>query len=139
MTPTEIIVHHSAGDDSSLNDTAAIRKYHKETLGWSDIGYNCLVEKVGIEYEALFGRPWDIKGAHTIGHNDHSLGICFVGNFELYEMPRQQLEVGAKVIRLWQSLYKIPKTAVFKHSDFNDTLCPGRRFPWTELLAILWE
>jgi N-acetyl-anhydromuramyl-L-alanine amidase AmpD len=139
MTPAEIIVHHSAGEDGAAADTAAIRKYHTQTLGFLDVGYHALVERVGLEYEALLGRPWTMIGAHALGHNDRALGICFVGNTDVYELPRRQLEIGARVIRLWQEIYNIPRTAVLRHSDVADTACPGQKFPWADLLAILLE
>lgn len=49
------------------------------TRKWSDIGYNFLVGEDGNVYE---GRGWGKTGAHTVGYNSKSVGICFIGNFE---------------------------------------------------------
>ena len=75
---TEIIVHCSAtpeGKDYTVQD---IRRWHKQQ-GWSDIGYHYVVYRNG---HVEPGRDVDISGAHCVGHNAHSIGICYVGGMD---------------------------------------------------------
>ena len=44
--------------------------------GWSDVGYNFLVDTAGTAYE---GRGWLGVGAHAAPHNTSHIGVCFIG------------------------------------------------------------
>ncbi|MFB7264889.1 N-acetylmuramoyl-L-alanine amidase [Streptomyces nojiriensis] len=71
---TGFTVHYS---DGPTNQTVrAIQNYHMDGQGWSDIGYNFLVDRDGRIYE---GRGWDVVGAHATGHNTTHIGACFIG------------------------------------------------------------
>jgi hypothetical protein len=136
MTPTEIIIHHSLTKDSGTVSWGAIRKYHTDPkpvgMGMTSIGYHLGIELVqsgdNFYYESLMGRVWDAEGGHTIGHNDKSLGICFVGNYDLVVPSEEMLITGAKVIRLWMRLFNIQMDSIFPHRDFADKTCPGTKF-----------
>jgi N-acetylmuramoyl-L-alanine amidase len=141
MEPEEVIVHHSLTTDSGTVSWGAIRKYHIETNGWSDIGYHAgieLIDNSGVQYyEALIGRMWDVSGAHCIGHNNRSLGICFVGNFDEAQVPQDQLIVGAKLIAYWLKKFHISIEDVYPHSAFADKSCPGDLFSMSKLLEAV--
>lgn len=128
MIVNKVIVHHSGTDDGPMCSWPAIRKYHIEVNGWRDIGYHAGVEIVGTSYEVLVGRAWDRIGAHCLGQNDQSLGLCLVGNFNIETPPPEQLEVAAKLVAMWLRLFNIPDTEIYRHSVFNDTDCPGDLF-----------
>jgi hypothetical protein len=104
---------------------------------YRDIAYNATVEQINGEYEVLIGRPWDMSGAHTLGHNDKSLGLCLVGNFNLAPPPLGQLAIAAKFISMWQRIYSIPTEQIFEHRDFSSTDCPGDFFDLDELKELL--
>ncbi len=79
--PTHIIVHHSAGFNSSTDFKAVVAYYwdlHVNTNGWDDIGYNWLIDANGVIYEA---RGNGIAGAHFSCMNSHTTGICLIGDF----------------------------------------------------------
>jgi hypothetical protein len=138
MIPRRIIVHHSLTKDSGTVSWGAIRYYHTVTLGWKEIGYHSGVELVqsGQHFynEILLGRPWDMAGAHTIGQNHDSLGICFVGNYDLIRPPEPMLVVGGQLIGMWLRLFNIPKSEIYGHRDFADyKTCPGTKFDLNEL------
>jgi len=80
--PSHIIIHHSAGHNSSSNYKAVVAYYwdlHVNTNGWSDIGYNWLIDPNGVVYE---GRGDRILGAHFSCMNSKTVGICLIGNYE---------------------------------------------------------
>lgn len=140
-----IIIHHAAEKDSPKLNWAGIRKYHTtpEAQGgpkggpWLDIGYHFGIENVEGSYEVLIGRPMNQTGAHCPGMNGTSFGVVFIGNFDVDEMPDEQLKVGAKFLKALMITFSIPKGNVFKHSNFNDTKCPGEKFPWNKLMDLL--
>lgn len=140
--PKIITVHHSLTRDSETVSWGAIRNYHIETLGWTDIGYHCGVELVesGYQayYEALLGRMWDVSGAHTRGHNQNSLGICFIGNYDKIPPRKEMLETGAKVIALWLKLFDLSVDDIHSHHNFNiHKSCPGKLFDMDHLKMLV--
>jgi hypothetical protein len=136
MTPSKIIIHHSATVDGRTFSWSAIKRYHVQTLGWLDVGYHAGVELVDDDWFAIMGRPWDMDGAHTQGQNGIALGLCFVGNYDLYEPDKDMLVTGAKMVKLWRKLYGIPVSAIHKHSEYQNKTCPGTLFPWPEFLFM---
>ena len=57
MNPQYIVIHHSLTKDGTVADWEAIRRYHKEINGWSDIGYHYGIERVGMFVLPRVGRP----------------------------------------------------------------------------------
>ena len=141
MKHTKIICHHSLTKDSGSVSWGAIRRYHTETLKWKDIGYHAGIELVisggKLYYETLIGRMWDTPGAHVRGHNSHSLGLCFVGNYDLSPPEYEMLIVGAKLIRLWMRLFDIDIHEVYAHRDFSTKSCPGEMFDMNKLKSYI--
>ncbi len=79
--PTHLIVHHSAGANSSNNFAGVVAYYwdlHVNTNGWSDIGYNWLIDPNGVVYE---GRGSGTIGAHFSCLNSGTTGICIIGDY----------------------------------------------------------
>jgi N-acetylmuramoyl-L-alanine amidase len=95
------------------------------------------IELVGNHYETLLGRLPNEVGAHCRGMNQHSIGICFVGNFDIEEPPDDQLVVGRKLIRFLMEVFDIPNEYVKGHCDFSQKSCPGRLFPLGEFVRGL--
>lgn len=137
--PKVIIVHHSGGTNANpLADTSnqtfkIIRDYHI-SLGWGDIGYNWLIEKSGKIHK---GRDEKIAGAHTIGMNKESIGICLVGNFD-FSLPTKEQEESLKVV--YKDLitrYPQLKGQVFPHRKYSSKTCYGKKLAdnWAQLLV----
>lgn len=131
MTPRYIILHHSLTEDGKTVSWNAIRQYHLKK-GWSDIGYHYGIELVGNHYEVLVGRLQTEIGAHCRGMNGASLGICFVGNFDIEEPPLEQLNVGRRLIRSLMEVFGISNERVKGHCEYSQKSCPGKKFPLGE-------
>lgn len=122
---TSYIILHHAGVTSATPES--IHNYHK-SLGWCGIGYNYYIRKDGTIYN---GRPIDCIGAHTVGYNNKSVGICFEGNFETETMSAAQKAAGKQLIKYVKSFY--PNAVLKKHKDLDATACPGKNFPYAEI------
>lgn len=128
MHAKRIILHHSLTADGKTVSWNAIRRYHIDTLGWNDIGYHFGIELINDTYEILSGRMINIPGAHTKGCNHDSLGICFVGNFDLVSVPSQQWELGVKLVSSLCNVLGIPLSQIHGHREYAAKSCPGKLF-----------
>jgi hypothetical protein len=127
--PDHLIIHCSATKDSGTVSWPAIRRFHKVECVWSDIGYHFGVEYVGEDVEILMGRMPNVPGAHCSGHNHDSLGVCVVGDYDVY--PPSAL-IWSKAIELARWIcaeFAIPMNKVHGHREFNPhKTCPGLKF-----------
>lgn len=144
--PKKIFVHHSLTKDSGSVSWGAIRKYHTETKKnpYKDIGYHAGIElvKSGNElyYEILMGRMWDTPGAHVRGANGDSLGLCFIGNYDITAPKKEMIKIGAKVIALWLRLFNLTIDDIYSHHNFNiHKTCPGSLFDMAHLKMLVQE
>ena len=128
--PSEIIVHHSATlDDPVKLDTDNFRRDHVRRRGFDDIGYHGIIELVDNGYEAIKGRPAYMHGAHCIGLNHRSLGICFVGDFNNQAPSDEMLRCAVREFILeWCWAFHIHPAAINPHHKYKRTDCPGRLF-----------
>jgi hypothetical protein len=81
ISVSHLIVHHSATANTASSWAAVVRSFwdfHVNTNGWSDIGYNWLIDPNGVVYE---GRGDNILGAHFCGTNGATMGVCVIGDF----------------------------------------------------------
>ena len=136
--PTRIIIHHSATKDSSTVSWGAIRRYHTVDLGWSDIGYHAGIEFARDAFECFYGRPVTRNGGHTRGHNNNTLGFCFVGDYDAEEPPAMMLKYAAeRVIVPWMWQFDIDPDHIHPHRKFANKTCPGEKFNMDELKGHL--
>ena len=120
---TEIIVHCSATKEGSNVSVDTIRAWHK-ARGFQDIGYNYVIYLDGSLHE---GRNINIAGAHTVGHNSNSIGICYVGGLDKKGNPKDTRTEAQKstLLKLIKDLKKLyPKATVHGHREFANKACP---------------
>ncbi len=94
-------VHHTVNANDYSRDQVpsllrGIYAYHTRSLGWSDIGYNFLVDRFGRIWEGRYGgvaRP--VVGAHTLGYNEDSFAMSAIGNFETAQPSQVMLDAYA--------------------------------------------
>jgi hypothetical protein len=136
--------------DGTVADWEAIRRYHREVNGWSEIGYHYGIERVGKGLLLQVGRPESEPGAHTkeMHMNSKSLGICVVGNFDLAPPGLEILRFLADIVKRKIAEYGIPVQSVLGHREVGAMAgfdwkkgqyksCPGKYFPMDTLRAML--
>lgn len=124
----EIILHHAA---ATTADAKTIHQWHKNN-GWSGIGYHFVIRKDGTIER---GRPIKAIGAHCIGHNSNTIGICFEGNFEKEKMSDKQMKAGQELLSYLYKTYNLTKSNVKRHKDLMSTSCPGKNFPFDKIIT----
>jgi hypothetical protein len=154
-------VHHTVNaNDYKRRDVPAILRsiyaYHTKSRGWSDIGYNFLVDRFGRIWEGRYGgidRP--VVGAHTLNYNSYSFAMSAIGNFELVQPPQRMLEAYGALMAWKLSLHGVSAgssiqrigsknfQAINGHRDAASTACPGKylyaKIPEIRRLAALAE
>lgn len=133
--PDKIVIHGSDVSWRKQRDQLVnINQYHKSLdFPLSYFGYY-------VGYHRLITNSRNIQckldsevGAHTIGQNSNSLGICvgFDGDIE-YPHPDDYILLKRQVLA-WQDMYVIPNSQVYFHRHFNiSKTCPG------SLLGVEW-
>jgi hypothetical protein len=148
-------VHHTV----SLNDytaeeapriVLAICRYHRNSNGWDDIGYNALVDKYGTIYEGRAGGlDQAVIGAQAQGFNSQTAGIANIGDYSSIAASPESLSATAAYIRWKLGVHGQPLSGpvtvtssggpasrypagarvslerVIGHRDTGKTACPG--------------
>ena len=122
---TEIIIHCSAtpeGKDFTVDD---IRRWHLARK-FADIGYHYVVYRDGSVHK---GRAENLVGAHCLGHNANSIGICYIGGCTAdgkhpkdTRTPQQKTALRQLVNQL---KFYYPHATVHGHNEFANKACPS--------------
>lgn len=121
----EIIVHCSATREGQEISVDTIRQWHIRR-GWSDIGYHFVIYLDGSVHE---GRPLERIGAHTIGHNSNSIGVCYIGGMNKEYTKAKDTRTTAQkeslknLLMSYKNKYKDIK--IYGHRDFANKACPS--------------
>jgi uncharacterized protein with LGFP repeats len=149
------ILHHTvnSNDYTKAQAPALVRSiyaYHVKSNGWSDVGYNYLVDRFGTIYEGRAGGlDKAVVGAHAAGFNADTFGVSIIGDFTSTAPPAAALSAVQRLMAWKLSLhgldpnatttltsagggtarYAAGKQVSFKvvsgHRDGNLTACPG--------------
>jgi N-acetylmuramoyl-L-alanine amidase/Secretion system C-terminal sorting domain len=104
-TVTHVIVHHSAGPNTSTDWDAVVRSildFHVNSNGWADVGYNYLVAPTGKLYVGRGGGN-NVVGAHYCAKNGNTMGICMMGTYTSVAPTDTALRTLEKIIA-WKCL-----------------------------------
>lgn len=148
-------VHHTVSAVDYAPEEApgiilGIARYHRDSNGWNDIGYNFLVDRYGVVYEGRAGGiDAAVVGAQAQGYNSYSTGIACLGTFTNLALDAPAMESLAKLIGWKLSLHGVPVQGqvtlvsgggesnrypsgtpvtferISGHRDGNSTSCPG--------------
>ena len=149
-------VHHTVSANEYTAEQVpamllSICRYHRDSRGWNDMGYNFLVDKFGRLWEGRAGGiDKAVVGAHTQGMNTQSFAVSNIGDHSTLPQGEPALEAMTRLIR-WKlplhgqptsgtvevvsnggggSKYASGETAVLErvsgHRDVNNTACPGQ-------------
>lgn len=121
--PDTIILHHAEASHCTVKD---IHAWHLSN-GWLGIGYHYFCNKQGQVYK---GRPDNAQGAHCLGYNDRSIGICAEGAYMTETMPEAQKQAVVELCRY------LGIKSIKGHGEFYSTNCPGANYPLSEIKSL---
>lgn len=125
-----VIVHHTGDDDDRCWSLEQCRQrlrrmqlYYQREKQFPDIPWNFLINNQGDIYE---GIGWDSQGYHTEQWNDRSLGIAFIGDYDVQSPSTKALRALTHLLdcgveqRVLDRFYRLQG-----HRDMRPTSCPG--------------
>ena len=149
------VVHHTVNANTySRADSAAmvlsICRYHRNTNGWRDLGYNFLVDRFGQIFEGRAGGiDQPVIGAQAQGYNGVSTGVANLGTFTGAPQSAAGVSATAELLAWKLSLHGVPVEGgvtvtsaggptnryaagtpvlferISGHRDADKTTCPG--------------
>lgn len=145
------VVHHTEGNNNYTQaqvpgQIQGVYRYHAQTLGWGDIGYNLVVDKFGGVWEGRAGGLTKAtQGAQAYGANAETFGISVFGNYMHSAPPVVSRQAMSKAIAWKLQLHgvkdisgsiRVPGSdkrgrnipVVSGHRDVGGTDCPGNAF-----------
>jgi hypothetical protein len=150
-------VHHTvSANEYGPGDSAAmvlgICRFHRNSNGWDDIGYNFLVDKYGQVFEGRAGGvDQPVVGAQAQGWNAQSTSVSNLGTYQDVPQTAQALDAMSRLLAWKLPLHGAPVTGqvtlesaggasnrfpsgtqhtyerISGHRDGNETACPGNQ------------
>ncbi|MDF3301563.1 peptidoglycan recognition protein family protein [Streptomyces tropicalis] len=126
-------VHHTASGNNYTCAQApsvirSIYRYHVQSMGWRDIGYNFLVDKCGTLYEGRAGGVAKaVLGAHTMGFNTNSMGVAVIGSFGRTKPSAAAVKAIARLAAWKLGLYGMnPRATTYLTSGGGNLYAKGK-------------
>lgn len=124
MKVNKIIVHCSATPEGKNITIDDIDRWHKQN-GWKKVGYHYVIHLDGSIHK---GRAEDEVGAHCVGHNSNSIGVCYIGGLCKDGKTSKDTRTDAQkqsLLELLQALKaKYPNATIHGHREFAAKDCP---------------
>ncbi len=125
-----IVIHHSATPDGGAKK---FNDMHKKK-GWDELGYHFVIGNGTDTRDGQIevGPRWPKQkwGAHDNApgnqFNEHGIGICLVGNFDVTRPSAAQIKSLERLVAYLMKTYRIPADRVLGHGETKPTECPGR-------------
>lgn len=120
----KIIVHCTATPAGREVTVADVRAWHK-ARGFRTIGYHYLVYLDGTVHA---GRRESEVGAHCLGQNARSIGVCYVGGLDAATGEPRDTRTAAQRRALRELVGSLrrryPNATVHGHREFAAKACP---------------
>ncbi|MEU1804236.1 peptidoglycan recognition protein [Streptomyces sp. NPDC019937] len=148
-------VHHTVTGNSYTcaqvpSVLRSIYRYHVQSMGWRDYGYNFTVDKCGNIYEGRAGGVAKaVLGAHTLGFNENSMGIAVLGTYSTKDPSAKAMKALSRLAAWKLGLFnrnprgtthlvsgggnryekgtRVKLRVISGHRDGFATECPGER------------
>lgn len=119
----EIIIHCTATKPSVDWGVKEIRRCHINDNGWADIGYHYVIRLNGFIER---GRAEWRQGAHCVGHNRHSIGVCYVGGLDQNGNPSDTRTPAQRraMLTLLKELTQKYHCEIHGHNEYSTKACP---------------
>lgn len=120
-----IIIHCTATKEGENHTVAEVTSWHKKR-GFSTIGYHYLID---INGKINNGRDVNLVGAHCVGYNTYSIGVCYVGGLDINgntkdtrtDAQKASLE---RLLRRLKEQKFYPNAKIYGHNNFAAKACP---------------
>lgn len=137
-----VVLHHTATTTGDVDSIDNVHKQRRDSKGrpWRGIGYHFVIGNgQGMPdgaVEATFRWTDQLDGAHagSLAYNQHGIGICLVGNFEDAPPTPAQLRATYLLMQELGHQFALTEEQILRHGDLKATACPGRLFPYAELV-----
>jgi N-acetylmuramoyl-L-alanine amidase/Secretion system C-terminal sorting domain len=137
-TVKHVIVHHSAGSNTTTNFLEAVRNiYTFHTTpppngnGWNDVGYNFLITQDGTIFQGRDGQDImegdNVLGAHFCGKNGGTMGICLLGNYNEVQPSNASIKSLINLAGWKLGKEKLPVIGQFQHTNGLLNIVSGHR------------
>jgi hypothetical protein len=109
-------VHHTVSQNEYTPEASpamvlAICRYHRNSNGWNDIGYNFLVDRYGRLFEGRAGGiDKAVVGAQAQGWNSQSTSVSNIGTFSDLEQSDEAIGAMGDLLAWKLGLHGIPVT-----------------------------
>jgi N-acetyl-anhydromuramyl-L-alanine amidase AmpD len=142
-----VVLHHSGGTPTaSSTDVTGEQRFevikkdqHNRAVqqGWGEnyvMDYHFVIGQTGIIFK---GQPMEQVAFHCANYQTNltSLGICFLGDFEMTKPTDAQIKAGINKIVELVNLFGVAIDHIKKHNDFVATDCPGKNFPFNAIIS----
>jgi hypothetical protein len=124
-----ITIHHGGvlftEEMDPVDHLKDLQTWSRKDKGWIDIPYHFLIDLDGNIYEA---RPINYPGDTNTEYDPTSHALVEVmGNYEIQELNKDQLESLVEIISFLAYRFKIPVSKIKSHKDYSKiTDCPGK-------------
>jgi len=129
-----IVLHCSGVGPNVHQDIRDVDAYHK-SKGWKGIGYHEYVRRDGT---VQHGRPVEVAGAHVVGHNKHSIGICYEGGLDADGVKAdtrtpEQIRALRQLVEKYHAQF--PDAVIVGHHNLN----PLKDCPCFDAVSEYWD